>query len=203
MLPKQPPVARQPLEQLTQQQQQENVNKAAGQQVSCIKSLSSRWFCWLTSQSFAVSSVLWRGWSTGRASDLSKSAPVIPKCFCFWRDPAQRRATSEMKATHTHTQPFYCLFWDYAGEPVPEEILFWLYRAREISEADTSTIRLSTIAWVLISDPPPSSSFLCQIPFLSQPSHFILAWDRRQIWLAYPLAWLYPVALFKKWRPVK
>jgi len=39
MLRKQPPVARQPLEQLTQQQQQENVNKAAGQQVSCIKSL--------------------------------------------------------------------------------------------------------------------------------------------------------------------
>ena len=108
MLPKQPPVARQPLEQLAQQQQQENVNKAAGQQVSCIKSLSSRWFCWLMSQSFAVSSVLWCGWSTGRASDLSKSAPVIPKCFCFWRDPAQRRATSEMKATHT--QPFYCLF---------------------------------------------------------------------------------------------
>jgi len=34
--------------------------------------------------------------------------------------------------------------------------------------------------------------FLCQMPFLLQPSQFILAWDRRQIcWLAYPLAWLW------------
>jgi len=33
--------------------------------------------------------------------------------------------------------------------------------------------------------------FLCQIPFMSQPSHFILAWNRHQIcWLAYPAAWL-------------
>jgi len=31
--------------------------------------------------------------------------------------------------------------------------------------------------------PPP---FLCQMPFLAQPSQFILAWDRHQIcWLAY------------------
>ena len=29
---------------------------------------------------------------------------------------------------------------------------------------------------------------LCRMPFLSQPSHFILAWDRHQIcWLAYPM----------------
>jgi len=28
------------------------------------------------------------------------------------------------------------------------------------------------------------------IPFLAQPSQFILAWDRQQIcWLAYPVAW--------------
>jgi len=30
------------------------------------------------------------------------------------------------------------------------------------------------------------------MPFLPQPSHFILAWDRHQIcWLTYPVAWLY------------
>jgi len=33
--------------------------------------------------------------------------------------------------------------------------------------------------------------FLCRMPFLPQPSHFILACDRHQIcWLAYPVAWL-------------
>ena len=32
--------------------------------------------------------------------------------------------------------------------------------------------------------------FLCRMPFLTQPSQFILAWDRHQIcWLAYPVAW--------------
>jgi len=35
--------------------------------------------------------------------------------------------------------------------------------------------------------PPP---FLCRMPFLPQPSHFILACDRHQIcWLAYPVVW--------------
>jgi len=34
------------------------------------------------------------------------------------------------------------------------------------------------------------SPFLCRMPFLPQPSHFILAWERHQIcWLAYPVAW--------------
>jgi len=33
--------------------------------------------------------------------------------------------------------------------------------------------------------------FLRHMPFLSQPSQFILAWDRHQkCWLAYPVAWL-------------
>jgi len=32
---------------------------------------------------------------------------------------------------------------------------------------------------------------LCRMPFLSQPSQFILAWDRHQIcWIAYLEAWL-------------
>jgi len=34
--------------------------------------------------------------------------------------------------------------------------------------------------------------FLCWMPFLSQPSQFIVAWDRHQIcWLACPVVWLY------------
>jgi len=34
--------------------------------------------------------------------------------------------------------------------------------------------------------------FLRRMPFLLQPSQFILAWDRHQIcWLAYPVAWFH------------
>jgi len=41
----------------------------------------------------------------------------------------------------------------------------------------------------------PSSSLLCQMPFLPQPSHFIPAWDRHQIcWLAYSVARLSTVS---------
>jgi len=51
----------------------------------------------------------------------------------------------------------------------------------EISEADTPTIWLGATPSGLISnsDPPPSSPhFLRWMPFLLQPSQFILAWDR-------------------------
>jgi len=38
--------------------------------------------------------------------------------------------------------------------------------------------------------PLPSPPFLRWMPFLAQPSQFILAWDRHQVcWLAYPVAW--------------
>jgi len=59
----------------------------------------------------------------------------------------------------------------------------------EISEADTPTIQVGATPSGLISDPPPSSlEFLYRMPFLLQPSQFILAWDRYQIcWLAYPV----------------
>jgi len=64
----------------------------------------------------------------------------------------------------------------------------------KITEADTPTIWMRATLSGAISDPPPNiSPFLCRMPFLLQPSHFILAWDRHQIcWLAYPVArnWL-------------
>jgi len=38
----------------------------------------------------------------------------------------------------------------------------------------------------------PHPPILRRMPFLPQPSQFILAWDRHQIcWLAYPVAWKY------------
>jgi len=51
--------------------------------------------------------------------------------------------------------------------------------------------RWTAIPSRLIGAPPlPSPPFLCRMPFLTQPSQFILAWDRHQIyWLSYPVAW--------------
>jgi len=88
----------------------------------------------------------------------------------------------------TVLQPFSL---DYPGAPVPEENLVDFVVQWKITEADTLTTQLGATQFGLISDPPPSSPpFLCQMLFLSQPSHFILAWDGRQIrWLAYPVAW--------------
>jgi len=68
-------------------------------------------------------------------------------------------------------------------------------------QTDTPTIRLGVTPSRLISNPPPSSlPFLCGMPFLPQPSQFILVWDRQQIcWLAYTVAWSikYPYFSFK------
>ena len=43
--------------------------------------------------------------------------------------------------------------------------------------------RLNAILSGLSASPPPSP-FLCQMPFLPQPSQFILAWDRHRIMLS-------------------
>ena len=40
---------------------------------------------------------------------------------------------------------------------------------------------------------PSSPPFLCCMPFLPQPSQFILAWDRHEVcWVAYLVAWWLP-----------
>jgi len=61
--------------------------------------------------------------------------------------------------THTHTHNrFTALFLGPPSELVPEEIFFWTFMVQgEITDADTSTIRLVTTLSALISSPPPSS----------------------------------------------
>jgi len=44
---------------------------------------------------------------------------------------------------YTHATILRLFFWDYLGEPVPEEIFFWTLMVHgKITEADTPTIRL-------------------------------------------------------------
>ena len=70
--------------------------------------------------------------------------------------------------------------------------IFWIFWCKmKITQVDTSTVQMDChpfqTNWCPISAIP---SFLCQMPFLAQPSQFILAWDRHHIcWLAYPVAW--------------
>ena len=60
--------------------------------------------------------------------------------------------------TRTHTTVLQPFFRDYPGEPLPEEIFFWTFMVQgEITEADTSTIRLVTTLSALISSSPMSS----------------------------------------------
>jgi len=111
---------------------------------------------------------------------------------------SKMNAVKACKQTIYHnTQPFYSPFFqDYPGEPVPEEIFFWTFMVQgKITEGDTPTISLGASSSGLISNPPPSSpQFLRRMPFLPQPSHFFLIWERHQIcWLACPVASLHQV----------
>jgi len=64
----------------------------------------------------------------------------------------------------------------------------------KITEAGTPSIWMGATPSGLISDPPLSSHHFyarCPSKFLAQPSHFILAWDRHQIyqWLGRCTTW--------------
>jgi len=69
--------------------------------------------------------------------------------------------------------------------------IFWVFWYKvKIAQADAATIWMdatpSRLFGALTSTSP---SFLCWIPFLPQPSQFILVWDRQYVsWLAYPVA---------------
>jgi len=69
--------------------------------------------------------------------------------------------------------------------------IFWIFWSKvKITQADTPTIWMDCCPiqtnWCPIS---AVTSFLCRMPFLTQPSQFILAWDRHQIcWIAYLVA---------------
>jgi len=87
-------------------------------------------------------------------------------------------------------------------------IIFWIFWCKiNIAQADAPTIWMDCYPSRLIGAPsPPSTPFLCQMPFLAQPSQFIQAWDRHQICcLAYPVAWLlvsYKILFSSQWCPL-
>jgi len=103
--------------------------------------------------------------------------------------------STKLSLLNTHTTVARPFLRDYPGELVTEEIYFWTLwcklQGKIVTEADTLTIWLGATPSGLLSDSSPSPPFLCQIPFLPQPSQFSLAWDMHQISrLAYPVAWL-------------
>jgi len=74
---------------------------------------------------------------------------------------------------HHHHQ---CFFWDYSGEPVLEENLLDFYCARE-DNRDRHTNHPDGCHSIQTNHRPTSivPPFLRWMPFLPQPSHFILA----------------------------
>ena len=80
-------------------------------------------------------------------------------------------------------------------------VIFWIFWCKmKITQADAPTIQMDCHPIQTNWCPhlghlyQPSPPFLYRMPFLIQPSQFIMAWDRHQIcWLAYPVAYMiYP-----------
>ena len=85
--------------------------------------------------------------------------------------------------THTHTTILPPYFRDYPGEPVPEEnLLLDFYGVREDNRGRHTTHPAGRHSIQTNQRPTPNIPFfLRQMPWLLQPSHFILAWNRHQI----------------------
>jgi len=89
----------------------------------------------------------------------------------------------------THAQPFYGPFSETTRVSQCQKKSSGLYGAREDKYADNPAGRHS-----IRTNQRPTSivpPFLHEMPFLPEPSQFILAWYRHQVcWLAYRVAWL-------------
>jgi len=97
---------------------------------------------------------------------------------------------SSVLTCHTRNS-FMALFQDYPCELLPEEIFSWTFWCKR--RYQRQTVWLGTTPSGPVTQRPTSliPPFLRRMPFLPQPSKFILAWDRYQIcWFAYPVAWL-------------
>ena len=86
--------------------------------------------------------------------------------------------------THIHTQPFYGsldFVQDNPGEPIPEStfrhLLDFLEQNEDNTDRCTNNLEgLPPHPDYLVPQPLPSPPFLHRMPFLTQPSQFILAW---------------------------
>jgi len=99
---------------------------------------------------------------------------------------------------HTHTNNHFTALWTLSGTTWVSRYqkvhctIFWIFWSKmKITQAETPTIWMGCHPSRLIGAPtsaiPP---FLRRMPFLTQPSQFILVWDSHQIcWLAYLVAW--------------
>jgi len=97
--------------------------------------------------------------------------------------------------THTHSHHrFSALFPGPRGwAAARRKLLLDFYGAREDNRGRHIDHPAGRYSVRINQRPPPSSPpFLRHMPFLSQPSHFILAWDRHQIcWLCIPCSVVY------------
>jgi len=148
------------------------------------------------------------GWQLGISWTICKSCashsreitmPATHHSF-FYRLGALLMPNQQCQNTHTHTEPFYGHFSGTTRVSwCQKKSSCGLYGAREDNRGrhtDNPAGRHS-----IRTNQPPTSiipPFLCRMPFLLQPSQFILAWDRHQIcWFAYWLAWFNSVKALK------
>jgi len=144
--------------------------------------------------------------STYLSANASTSSPALPVNKSTFqiptRNPQPFRSLSALRSSWTQPSAKaegYAAFWlgfptsclcRHVGSPTgwypiivlfPTIIFCILMAQGKITEVDTPTVQLGATPSKLISEPPPSSPpFLHQMPFLPQPSQFILAWDKHR-----------------------
>jgi len=87
------------------------------------------------------------------------------------------------RTTYIHNR-FAVLFRDYPGEPVPEENLLLDFCGAREDNRGRHTDHPAGCHSIRTNQQPTSNLlhfFLRRMPFLPQPSQFILAWDRHQM----------------------
>jgi len=108
--------------------------------------------------------------------------------FKYWNEKGSRKSKDNLNKyglivfKTTTPQPFYGPFSRTTQvSQCPKKASSGLYGPREDNKRQTPTIRVGATPSGLISSPPPSiPQVLRRMPFLPQPSQFILAWNRHR-----------------------
>jgi len=116
-----------------------------------------------------------------------------PKSQPFCSPSALRPSQVVLHSSWVYPPPVCISMWGAHGAIPKCHIfftIFWIFWSKmKVTQADATTIWMDCHPILTDWCPPlPSPPFLCWMPFLAQPSQFILAWDKHQICcLAYPM----------------
>ena len=120
--------------------------------------------------------------------------------YAMCLDCGEAKSQIHLNTTHTHSLPnthtavLRPFVWDYPGGPEPEDIRQDFKTCGEDNRGRcTDNLARCQAIWTIDAPTAIIPPVLRGMPFLPQPSQFILAWDRYQTcWIAYLEAWFIP-----------